>query len=447
MIEENAMTIQQYASDDFERAYRKAFWRKVITWLTGEPNTLLPFYDVRDHMPIKGQHYLGLQQVPIERIVGSLGRYRDFDRVFLPRQSHTRNRWLNIDRAHYEKIELPPVDLYKMGDIYFVRDGNHRVSVAREWEREFIDAYVTEIVIPVPLTHDMNAEELQLQKELAVFLEKTQLDEFDPHISIRSKIPGQYSILLEHISYHRWMLGEQRQQEVSFKDAAISWYTNVYQPLAKVIEEHDVLHVFPKLSVTDLYLWLVKYLWHLSIAYREEDSEKANYEDSIDDIAVDKLSEEIPRRRVLKLIKTLKDTDWVEKFVLQQDRYSFLERTQILEYRPDAQIEMTVIGQYDSLEKHISVHRWFLGEQKGDEVSYAEAVMSWYDNIYCPLIQIIREQNILEQFPGRTESDLYLWILEKQSDIKAEYDLEVTVADAAQALKDDAKSEDGDKAD
>jgi len=432
------MTTHQFASNDFERAYRKAFWRKVTAWLTKDPNTLLPFDEVRERMPIKGQHYLGLKQVPIDRIVGSLGRYRDFDRVFLPRQSHTRNRWINIDRARYENVNLPPVELIKMGEIYFVKDGNHRVSVAREWEQEYIDAYVIEIVIPVPLTTDMDADDLELQKELAVFLERTRLDEYDPEIALFSKIPGQYKILLEHISFHQWLLGEQRQREVSYQEAAASWYTNVYQPLVIVIGEQDILRAFPKLSVTDLYLWLVKYLWYLSVAYQEEGSEKELSEEDVEEKAVAKLEEEIPRRSVARLVKALKDTEWVERYLLQQQKRTFLERTHLLELHPETQIDMTVLGQYDALEEHISVHRWFLGEQQQSGVSFSEAAASWYEKIYVPLIHMICEQNILEQFPGRTEADLYLWILEKQSDIKAEYDLEVSLAEAAQALADEA---------
>ena len=439
------MIIQKFAFDDFDRAHRKAFWRKVTAWLTKEPNNLLPFYEVRENMPIKGQHYLGLQQVPIERIVGSLGRYQDFDRAFLPLQSHTRDRWVNIDRLHYEQVNLPPVELYKMGEIYFVKDGNHRVSVAREWEQEFIDAYVVEIVIPVPLTSDMDEDDLELQKELAAFLEQTQLNQYDPNIAISSWNPGQYAILLEHISFHCWLLGEQLQREVSYPEAAISWYKNVYQPLVLTIEKQDILRSFPKATSTDLYIWLVKYLWHLSIEYREEIGEIDGKDEDIEDRAIARWIEDVPRRSVARLVKVIRDADWVEDFILQQQRYAFLQRTSLLEERPDSQIEMTVIGQYDILDKHIAVHRWYLGEQRQREVSFSEAAISWYDQVYSPFVDLIREQKILEQFPGRTETDLYLWILEKQSDIKAEYDINVSVKTAAEALADELKSEDGEK--
>jgi hypothetical protein len=331
-----------------------------------------------------------------------------------------------------------------MGEIYFVKDGNHRVSVAREWEQEFIDAYVVEIVIPVPLTSDMDEDDLELQKELAAFLEQTQLDQYDPHIAISSWNPGQYAILIEHISFHRWLLGEQRQREISYPEAAISWYTNVYQPLVSTIEKQDILRTFPKTTSTDLYIWLVKYLWHLSIEYRDEIGE-IDKDEGIEDRAIARWIEDVPRRSVAKLVKVIRDADWVEDFILQQQRYAFLQRTSLLEERPDSKIEMTVIGQYDILDKHIAVHRWYLGEQRQREVSFSDAAISWYDQVYSPFVDLIREQKILEQFPGRTETDLYLWILEKQSDIKSEYDINVSVKTAAEALADELNPEDGDK--
>jgi hypothetical protein len=82
--------------------------------------------------------------------VGSEGRYRDFDRAFFPRQNQTKSRWLKVNKAYYEKVTLPPVELFKVGQRYFVRDGNHRISVARAHHQEFIDAYVTELDLPVP---------------------------------------------------------------------------------------------------------------------------------------------------------------------------------------------------------------------------------------------------------------------------------------------------------
>lgn len=143
----------QLAHRHFERAKHKAEWRDLYSRLTRKCNHLLAFDQVRQGQPLKGQRYRGLQIVPIDSIVGSEGRSHDFDRAFFPRQTHTQERWISIDQAHHNQTPLPPVDLVKMGEMYFVRDGNHRISVARAHGQEFIDAYVTEIEMSGSLEH------------------------------------------------------------------------------------------------------------------------------------------------------------------------------------------------------------------------------------------------------------------------------------------------------
>jgi hypothetical protein len=133
--------------EDFEQARRKATWRNWFSLLTKKKNNLLSFNQMRQDLPIIGQHYLGFQMVPLDKIVGSEGRSREFDRAFYPRADRSKDRWLRIDQAHYDGVTLPPVDLIKVGQIYFVRDGNHRVSVARSRKHPVIDAYVTEVEV------------------------------------------------------------------------------------------------------------------------------------------------------------------------------------------------------------------------------------------------------------------------------------------------------------
>ena len=89
------------AYEDFERAYHRSWWRKLVARLTGRSNELLPFDEVREALPYRGQRDIGLQVVPLNKIVGSVGRYRDFDRAFLPIQRQTSERWVNIRKAHY----------------------------------------------------------------------------------------------------------------------------------------------------------------------------------------------------------------------------------------------------------------------------------------------------------------------------------------------------------
>jgi hypothetical protein len=141
-------TLEQLAYRDFERAAHKAFWRDLVSRLSGKSNHLLSFEQASQGLPLSRPRNQGLQVVAIDKIVGSVGRYKEFDRAFFPRYAYTKERWVSIDKACYRQISLPPVKLIKVGEVYIVRDGNHRISVARARGQEFIDAYVTEFDAP-----------------------------------------------------------------------------------------------------------------------------------------------------------------------------------------------------------------------------------------------------------------------------------------------------------
>jgi hypothetical protein len=430
------MSIDHLANQDFERALLKSFFRKVVTWLTGKSNDLLPFNEVKARMPLRGQHYVGLHQIPIDQIVGSMGRYRDFDRAFLPRQKRTKDRWISIDRAHYQEIELPPVDLYKMGEVYFVKDGNHRVSVARERGQVFIDAFVTEIDIPILLTADLVVDDLELKSEYANFLEKTRLTAVRESAQIELTLPGEYERLLEHISVHRWYLGEQRRAEVPYEEAVASWYDSIYLPLVSILEKEKILDHFPGRTVADLYLWTIEYLWYRREALKEEYA----FEEAAHQFIKD--SSDWPVDRLANL---LKKATWVDYLILEQERASFLAHTRLTDARPEAKIELTMPGFYGKMLEHIDVHRWFLGTQRGSDIPYEEAVISWYDNVYRPLVDLIRVQQILDEFPGRTEADLYLWIIEHQGFLRETYGSELSIEQATERFKQEFVSKNIDK--
>lgn len=430
------MTIHQQARRDFDSAFLKAVWRRLFSKLFqplgGGRNSLLPFDEVRQRLPLQGQHSLGLQQILLSQIVGSVGRYQDFDRAFLPLHERIKDRWMRIDAAHLKQEYLPPVELIKMGEVYFVKDGNHRVSVARERGQEFIDAYVTEIEIPVPLTADTQVSDLDAQREYVDFMVKTQLSRQRPGAVLKMKTP-EYHKLLEHISFHGWILGEQQERTVPFEEAALSWYDNVYQPLAQAICQQGLLKLFGGLTETDLYLWMVKYQWYLRIAYREE-GEVAGGDalQQAKEQAARQLSGEGGPPLVKRLAAVLRQAGWVDTLMLEHERREFLEHTCLFDVRPDAQILATTPGQYEKLLDHIAAHRWYMGEQSQTEIPYDEAVASWFDNAYLPLVETIRQSKILEGFPGRTETDLYLWIVEYRDDLQALYGGEVPLEQAAE---------------
>jgi hypothetical protein len=261
------MDTSRLAHADFENARRKAFWRRVRSWLTREPNELLSFDEVQKYLPVRSQHTLGPRVIPIEQIVGSVGRYRDFDRAFLPRHAHSRGRWTNIDRAHLEDVYLPPIEVYQIGEVYFVRDGNHRVSVARERRQQFIDAFVVAVEVPVPVTPDLDVDDLLRKREYAAFLLETRLDLLRPDAVVELTVPGQYEKLVQHIAAHRWFVGERRGAEDSWEDAVASWYDDVYLPLARIIRDKRVLREFPQRTEADLYLWIAEHHWFLREAH------------------------------------------------------------------------------------------------------------------------------------------------------------------------------------
>jgi hypothetical protein len=265
MAEENRYdSYQQQSHMDFSYAYQKGFWRSIFSWLQNKNNELLPFEEVLKHIPMRGQNYIGVKQIETDKIIGSVSRYHDFDRAFLPRQTHTRSRWESIDRAHFKQIILPPVEVYKIGDAYFIKDGNHRVSVAREKGQAFIDAYVTEIHTPGRVDKNTDLKKLVLEQEYIDFLKKTNLDTLYPENDFRFTLPGQYDKVLQHISVHRWFMGERLNRPISDKEAVIGWYKSVYQPLLRIIRKHEILQNFPNRTPMDLYLWILEHRWYLA---------------------------------------------------------------------------------------------------------------------------------------------------------------------------------------
>lgn len=273
--ESTRSAVEQMARADFESAYRKGFWRSMLSWLTQEKNELLPFDEVRKSLPWRGEHWVGLRQIELDKVVGSVGRYRDFDRAFLPRQKRTERRWVSIDSAHLQEIVLPPIEVYKVGSVYFVKDGNHRVSVARERGQAFIDANVIEIDIPVEITPEMDISQVIARCEQVEFMQATRLAELREGAQIALSVPGGYQKVLEHIGAHRYFMGINQQREVTWEEAVGNWYDQLYLPMVRVTEENGILKEFPGRTHGDLYLWVMEHWWYLREEYQAEVSLEA----------------------------------------------------------------------------------------------------------------------------------------------------------------------------
>jgi nucleotide-binding universal stress UspA family protein len=244
------------AALDFKRARRRADLREALSALGSRRAPLLSYDDVRRRLHAVESPVHHLEDVPLDAIVGSVGRTVDFTREFLPRTDADKARWVGVKVAMTGMTGTPPVDLYRIGDAYFVRDGNHRVSVARQLGARFIQAYVTPVHARVPLSADVSPDDLIIAEEHARFLEATALDELRPGADLRVTTAGAFERLLDHISVHRYYMGIDEDREVAYPEAVAHWYDTVYLPVREAIRSGGVLRGFRGRTETDLYLWL-----------------------------------------------------------------------------------------------------------------------------------------------------------------------------------------------
>jgi len=253
----------------FNDARRRAMFNDMISLLTHHTTTLVPFEEVRTRLRSTSEIERGTQMIPLDAIVGSVGRYRDFTREFLPRSANVSERWRRLDEAYNRMDNIPAIDVYQLGDVYFVRDGNHRVSVARANGSTFIEANVTEIPVKAPVTPDMNVDDIILAVEEADFLERTNLNLARPGATIKFTAPGRYAQVLQHIDVHRWYLGLARDAEIPYTEAVASWYDNVYLPAVEAVHGSGLMADFPGRTDADLYLWTMLHLADLRDQYSD----------------------------------------------------------------------------------------------------------------------------------------------------------------------------------
>ncbi|MCC7022779.1 MAG: hypothetical protein IT338_08125 [Thermomicrobiales bacterium] len=244
---------------DFERARHHGFLADLRAILSRRARDLIPYHEVRQRVSPDAESYRGLQTVRLSQIVGSMDRFQDFNREFFPRQRFSAGRWQNVDRAYYQDVMLPPIQLYKVGDVYFVKDGNHRVSVARERGQEYIDAEVIEGHIRAPMDANMLPNELLLQAEYAEFLRRTDLDRLHPEHDIRPSALGRYDEIWGQIQAHRDWLSAIRHEPVDIHDAVSDWYAYIYCPIIEVARKEGLTDRFPQYTEADIYLWVMRH--------------------------------------------------------------------------------------------------------------------------------------------------------------------------------------------
>ncbi|NJN95515.1 MAG: ParB N-terminal domain-containing protein [Anaerolineales bacterium] len=272
---------QERVARDFEQAHRRAFMQDALALVRYEPVDLLPFELVREKLHLSNKYYLGLQEIPLEQIVGSVGRYEDFTRTFMPRKSNSRQRWEKID-SMTDTGGWPPIEVYKVSDTYFVRDGNHRVSVARQLGAETIEAYVWEYPTRVPLESDDDIDDLIVREEYLEFLDSTELDKLRPDQWIILTQPGGYWEMEESIALHRHWKSWDMDTDIPWHEAVADWYDTIYMPLATKIREEGTLTLFPGRTEADLVVWVLR---HWTKLERDYGGEEVEANEAVEDFA------------------------------------------------------------------------------------------------------------------------------------------------------------------
>ncbi|MCB8976554.1 MAG: universal stress protein [Ardenticatenaceae bacterium] len=241
------------AVEDFKRARRTGAMQQMMARLTGKSADLLAYDDVCQHVKTSEGVKQGLREIPLDAIVGSVGRYQDFTRAFWPKNDSDEERWVRVKTAVNDMVGMPPIDVYKVGEVYFVIDGNHRVSVARQLGSDTITARVTEVHLRVPLSTEDDPDELICKARYAEFLEETNLDVLRPEADLLLTFCSQYQLLLDQIAAHAELLAE-KGERVDAATAVCRWYDEVYKPVQRHIRAQGIMRLFPERTQADMYI-------------------------------------------------------------------------------------------------------------------------------------------------------------------------------------------------
>ncbi len=244
----------QDAAYDFAKARRAQRLAEIGRRLRREPDDvahILPFEEVVDALGRVSESYVGLQAVALDAIVGSVDRTREFDRSFRPVSPRLRSRWERIAAAQRRGESLPPISVYKIGDLYFVRDGHHRVSVARSLGRPDIDAYVTEVKTRLKPGEDIRPTDLPLKDHERLFRERVPLDA-GRRSRIRLRDPWDWPVLAEAVEAWGMRAMQDRRTYMDRGEVARLWFDEEYRPVTEMLREGELLE--PDESEADAYM-------------------------------------------------------------------------------------------------------------------------------------------------------------------------------------------------
>ncbi|GGM42616.1 chromosome partitioning protein ParB [Longimycelium tulufanense] len=258
------------AESDFLRARRRQVLSRLAAWLRRVPddvNIMLPFDEVVTALGRTGEKRLGLQVIRLDTIVGSVDRTRDFDRRFRPTSTRVRERWQRLALAERRGESIPPIDVYRVGELHFVKDGHHRVSVAHALRRKTIDAYVTEVLTRID-AHGIRFRGDLIVKDLRrIFLERVPLPG-QARAAVVFGDPWNYAELGESVEAWGFRLMQDERRFLDRVTVAERWYVEEYQPVVRMLHQADLIG---HRTEAEAYLWVVCERYRLIRTHRWDD--------------------------------------------------------------------------------------------------------------------------------------------------------------------------------
>jgi hypothetical protein len=236
------------AQFDFTRARRQRALARLSARLrrADDVNHILPFEEVARALGRVGERRLGQQLIPLDSIVGTVDREREFDRSFRPTTPRVRERWQRINLAQRKGEPMPPIDVYRISDLHFVKDGHHRVSVAHALGYKDISAYVTEVLTEVGADREIRLRDLPLKSHQRLFYERVPLPP-EQREQIQLSDEWRYAALAEAVEAWGFRVSQARREWMSRQEVAEEWFRDEYQPVVEMLREAQLI---PK-GVTD----------------------------------------------------------------------------------------------------------------------------------------------------------------------------------------------------
>lgn len=267
----NNSTTRNQARETFRLARKQARRQQLGAILRGGGEQLLPFEAVRVELRLLNPMYRGIQEIPVSQIVGSVGRYREFTRDFLPLNDNLQARWITVETLT-ASTGWPPIELYQVGEVYFVKDGNHRTAIARSMALPTIEAHVWAFPEELGVDPDAPLDDILIQLGERTFEARTGLRNLFPGHTIHFTAPGRYNELFAQIEDLRQKLEFVDDEPKLFADTVPFWYEMVYLPTVQIINESEMMATFPGRTEADLFVWMSKHRDRLADLYGDYDS-------------------------------------------------------------------------------------------------------------------------------------------------------------------------------